>query len=80
MVSSNKKTWFSPLSSTWFWKPVTWKGWITLLFYYSLLLGILWLTLDQPHTTKKLILNTAGGWLAATAVLYGVIFKTSTQR
>lgn len=69
--------WFEPQLSTWLWKPVSWQGWLVLVGYYALLLLTLWVTLEQPHTTKKLLINTIGAGASATFVLYGIIFRTS---
>lgn len=76
-VQKARTPWFIPLYTTWIWKPLSWQGWVVLLMYYALLLLALWVTLEQPHTTKKLLVNTLGAWVSATAVLYGIVFATS---
>ncbi|MFW5703876.1 MAG: hypothetical protein ACOCXQ_03490 [Patescibacteria group bacterium] len=74
------KSWFNNVWRGVIWKPVSVEGWIVYITYYLILLIILWVTLSQPHTTKKLLLNTIIPAIFLTLIFWSICFRRSLKR
>ena len=75
MENTNKKLWFKAKTYGWGWQPTSWQGWLVLVVYIVLMVGMFFYFDNIYYSSIDTLIYFAIGYIPATFLLFYICIK-----
>lgn len=75
MENTNKKLWFKAKTYGWGWQPTSWQGWLVLVVYIVLMVGMFFYFDNIYYSSIDTLIYFAIAYVPATFLLFYICVK-----